>query len=225
MKQRHKPRGVSIIYEDDDLIVVNKKEGLLSVGTDKNRTWTAHHILTDYIRKGQSRSSKRLYIVHRLDRGTSGILMFAKTEWAMKVLEHKWPGIKKTYLAVVEGTLVKKEDTISSYLAENTAMKVYSTSDQAKGRLSHTAYKVIKEHGGRSLLEIYLLTGRKNQIRVHLADIGHPIVGDEKYGSSKGPVRRMLLHAWKITLNHPITNKPLAFKTNVPRCFYSLMGE
>ncbi len=224
MKQRHKPRGVAIIYEDDDLIVVDKAPGLLSVGTDNEKTNTAFHILTDYIRKGQSRSNKRLYIVHRLDRETSGILIFAKTEQAKKTLEAKWSGIKKTYLAVVHGTPAKKEDTISSCLAENSAFVVYSTSDKTKGRLAHTAYRVIKEHGDRCLLEVDLLTGRKNQIRVHLADIGHPIIGDKKYGAKKGPLNRMALHSWKITLSHPTSLKTLALATPVPKCFYSLMG-
>jgi len=224
VKPRHKPRGVTIIYEDDDVIIVDKAPGILSVGTDKKKAGTAYHILTDHIRKGQSRSRKHLFTVHRLDRDTSGILIFAKSELAKKRLEEKWSGIKKTYLAVVHGTPAKKEDTISSYLAENSAYLVYSTLDKTKGRLAHTAYKVVREHGGRSLLEINLLTGRKNQIRVHLADIGHPIVGDEKYGVRDGPANRMALHAWKITLQHPISAKTLALETPVPSCFYSLIG-
>jgi len=224
VKQRHKPRGITIIYEDNDMLIIDKATGILSVGTDQKKTGTAYHILTDYIRKGQSRSNKHLFVVHRIDRDTSGILIFAKTELAKKVLEEKWPGIKKTYLAVVHGTPAKKEDTISSYLAENSAYVVYSTSDKTKGRLAHTAYRVIKEHAGRSLLEVNLLTGRKNQIRVHLADIGHPIIGDKKYGNGDGPANRMALHAWKISLPHPINSKTLALETPVPRCFYSLMG-
>lgn len=224
MKQRHKPRGVTIICEDDEMIIVDKAEGLLSVGTDQERANTAYHILTDYIRKGQSRSNKRLYIVHRLDRETSGILIFAKTERTKNALEEKWSGIKKTYLAVVHGTPAKKEDTISSYLAENSAYVVYSTNDKARGRLSHTAYRVIKEHRGKSLLEVELLTGRKNQIRVHMADIGHPIVGDRKYGNKDEMEKSMALHAWKMRLLHPTTLKTLTLETPVPRRFYSLMG-
>ncbi len=224
VKQRHKPRGVTIIYEDDALIIVDKREGLLSVGTDRDNTGTAYHILTNYIRKGQLRSSKRLYIVHRLDRETSGILMFAKTELAKRLLEEKWARVNKIYLAVIHGTPAKKEDTISSYLAENSAYTVYSTLDKTNGRLSHTAYKVIKEHGGLSLLEVKLLTGRKNQIRVHLADIGHPIIGDRKYGSVDGSAGRMALHAWKITFHHPIISKTLELEAPIPKPFYSLMG-
>jgi tRNA pseudouridine32 synthase/23S rRNA pseudouridine746 synthase/23S rRNA pseudouridine1911/1915/1917 synthase len=223
-KQRHKPHGTTILYEDDDMIIVDKIEGLLSVGTGQKKTGTAYHVLTDYIRKGQSRSRKHLYTVHRLDRDTSGILIFAKTELAKKTLQEKWSNIKKIYLAVVHGTPEKKEDTISSYLAENSAYVVYSTSDKTKGRLAHTAYRVIKEHGDRCLLEVDLLTGRKNQIRVHLADIGHPIIGDKKYGARDGQVNRMALHAWKIILPHPTSSKTLALETPVPKCFYLLMG-
>lgn len=223
-KKKYQPRGTTIIYEDNDMIIVDKNEGLLSVATDHENRVTAHHILTDYIRKGQARSHKRLFIVHRLDRDTSGILMFAKSERVMNLLKDNWSKNKKTYLAVVHGVPEKKEDTISSHLAEDSGYVVFSTVDKEKGRLSHTQYKVIKVYRDRSLLEVNLLTGRKNQIRVHMADIGHPIIGDEKYGSKDNSARRMALHAWKMTLIHPITHKIIELETPVPECFYTLMG-
>ena len=150
------------------------------MGTDTDKTRTAYFILTDYIRKGYSKSRNRIFIVHRLDRETSGILVFAKSEEAKLCLQSQWKETQKKYLAVVHGRCEKRSETITTYLAENKAYSVYSTSDTRKGRLSHTAYKVLKETKDFALLEVDLLTGRKHQIRVHLAGIGHPVVGDQR---------------------------------------------
>jgi RluA family pseudouridine synthase len=176
---KHLPKGISILYEDNDILVIVKPYGLLTMGTDRDKSRTLYAILTDYVRKGYSKSAKRIFIVHRLDRDTSGILIFAKSMEAKLQLQGQWEETEKRYIAVVHGRCEKMEGTISTCLAENKAHLVYSTTDSAKGKLSHTAYRVLKDTEEFSLLEVNLLTGRKHQIRVHLAEIGHPVVGDE----------------------------------------------
>src|SRR5512135_508840 len=175
---RHFPKGVSILYEDNDILVVVKPPGLLTMGTERDKTRTLYAMLTAYVRKGYPKSPKRIFIVHRLDRDTSGIVIFAKSMEAKLRLQGRWEETEKKYIAVVHGRCEKKEATISTYLAENKAHVVYSTADPAKGKLSHTAYRVLRETKECSLLEVNLLTGRKHQIRVHLASIGHPVMGD-----------------------------------------------
>jgi len=225
LSTKHLPKGLVILYEDRDILVVDKPPGLLTVGTDADKTRTTYFILTDYIRKGYSKSRNRIFIVHRLDRETSGILVFAKSQEAKFCLQDQWKETEKKYLAVVHGQCDKKSETITTYLAENKAHFVYSTSDTTKGKLSHTAYKVLKQTKGFALLEVNLLTGRKNQIRVHLADIGHPVVGDKKYGKGDRAHTRLALHARSISLKHPFTGKQLTFETKVPVYFNKLVGS
>jgi len=222
---RHQPRGLVILYEDRDILVVNKSPGLLTMGTEKEKENTAYYRLTDYVRKGNAKSRKRVFIVHRLDRDVSGVLVFAKTHEAKQCLQGQWEDAEKIYLAVVYGTPAEKAGTISTYLAENKALVTYSTSDRTKGKLSHTAYKVLKETKRFSLLEIGLLTGRKNQIRAHLSEIGHPIVGDGKYGKKDKAHKRLALHAKSLSFKHPFSGKPLTFTAPPPRCFDQLMGD
>ena len=219
----HLPKNFEIIYEDNDILVVNKPAGLLTVGTLTDKTNTAYYILTDYVRKGSLKSKKRIFVVHRLDQWTSGVLLFAKSEEVKFQLQEQWKDTQKKYLAVVQGQLTPKEGVISSYLAENKAFVVYSTTDVKKGKLAHTAYKTLKETPQFSLLEITLLTGRKNQIRVHLADKGHPVVGDRKYGDAGDRYRRLALHAKSISFKHPATNQPMTFETKTPDEFDRLM--
>ena len=221
---RHLPRGLEIIYEDDDLLVVNKPAGLVTVGTATNTLRTAYHFLTDYVRKGTLKSRKRIFIVHRLDQWTSGVLVFAKNEEIKFRLQDQWKDTQKKYAAVVHGQFAKKEGVITSYLTENSAYVVYSTTDVAKGKLAHTEYKVLKENKWFSLLEINLLTGRKNQIRVHLADEGHPIVGDNKYGKKDDGHKRLALHAKSISFVNPITQKQMTFEAKTPGYFFTLMA-
>ncbi len=216
--------GLVILYEDKDLLVVDKPAGLLAVATERERDRTAHSLLTDYIRTGCGRSRKRLFIVHRLDRDTSGTLIYAKSEEAMLRLKERWKENEKRYLAIVHGAPEKSSGTIYTYLAEDRDYNVYSTTDSEKGRLSHTEYKVLKVTKGLSLLEVYLLTGRKNQIRVHLAGIGHPIVGDIKYGKEDGQPR-MALHSRSISFRHPMNNKQLFFESEVPQFFVAMVGR
>jgi RluA family pseudouridine synthase len=218
-------KGLAILYEDKDIIVVNKPAGLLTVATEREKERTAHHILTEHIRRGCGRSRKELYVVHRLDRDTSGTLIFAKSEEVKLRLQDRWKETKKTYLAIVHGRCEKNSGTITSYLAEDNAYTVYSTNDRAKGKLSHTAYKVVRKTRGFSLLEIDLLTGRKNQIRVHLAGIGHPIVGDTKYGRENDRYARLALHARSISFKHPVSGEDLIFEAEVPLFFSTLVGR
>lgn len=222
--RRHEPRGLKILYEDADILVINKPGGLLTIGIDKDTPRTAYYILTDYVRKGYSGSRKRVFVVHRLDRETSGVLIFAKSREAKMTLQAHWTDTEKKYLAVIHGKMETPTGTISTYLAENKAHLVYSTSDTKKGKLAHTAYRVLKETEKFSLLEINLLTGRKHQIRVHFAERGHAIVGDPKYGPEDRTHKRIALHAHSIAFRHPITGKQLAFEAEIPDHFRALVG-
>lgn len=219
------PKGIMIIFEDSDILVVDKPPGLLTISTDKEKSRTAYFILTDYVRKGQVKSRKRVFIVHRLDRDTSGLVVFAKTPEAKQFLQSHWDETTKKYLAVVHGTCEKTSETISTYLAENKAKTVYSTSDKSKGRLAKTAYKVLKQTEEFALLEVDLLTGRKHQARVHLAGVGHPVVGDRRYGKRKGLHKRLALHATSISFAHPCSGEHVTFETTVPRYFSRLVGS
>ena len=151
-------KGLTILHEDRDIIVVNKKNGLLTMGTDREKEKTAHHLLNDYVKKGNPKSRNRVFIVHRLDKDTSGLLIFAKSEEAKHVLQENWQSFEKKYVAVVHGVLREKEGIISSYLTENKCFKVYSVKNPAEGKLARTAYRVIQESAKYSLLEITLLT-------------------------------------------------------------------
>ena len=225
-QSRHRPlpHGLEILYEDSDLLVVNKPAGLLTVKTAAEKIRTVHYILTDYVRKGNPKSRNRVFTVHRLDQWTSGVLIFAKSEEVKDSLQARWKETKKTYLAAVHGQLTAKEGVIASYLAENARHVVYSTPDATKGKAARTAYKVLKEKGPFSLLEIHLLTGRKNQIRVHMADQGHPVVGDRKYGDNKDGFSRLALHSRSICFPHPVRDELITVEAKVPSCFRKLVG-
>ena len=220
---KHFPKDITILYEDSDILIVVKPFGLLTMGTDSDKSRTLYALLTDYVRKGYSKSPKRIFIVHRLDRATSGILIFAKSMEAKLRLQGRWEETEKKYIAVVHGRCEKRESTITTYLAENKAHIAYSTTDATKGKLSHTVYRVLKDTKKFSLLEVTLLTGRKHQIRVHLAEIGHPVVGDEKYGNGKKTYKRLALHAKSISFMHPFNGKRLTFETGFPEYLNKLV--
>ncbi len=222
-QKKHQPRGLTILHEDKDIIVVNKISGLLTMGTEKEKQNTAYYLLTDYIRKGNSRSSNRIFIVHRLDRDTSGVLVFAKTEHAKRFLQNNWKDFTKKYLAVVYGQLKEKEGVITSYLAENSAYRMFSVNNPEKGKFSKTGYKVHKENSRFSLLEIELFTGTKNQIRVHFSEKGHPVAGDKIYGLPDKDIKRLALHSTSISLIHPFTGKTMIFKAEMPDYFNRLV--
>ena len=224
MRKEHL-KGIEIIYEDRDILVVNKQAGLLTMASATEREKTAYHILTDYVRKGCAKSPKRIFIVHRLDRDTSGIVIFAKTEAAKNCLQNQWDNTEKKYIAVVYGKLPEKSGVMTSYLAENAAHVVYSTKDRSIGKLSTTAYKVLKETRDFSVLEVDLVTGRKNQIRVHCAENGHPVVGDAKYGKNDDLHKRMALHARSISFLHPWNGRRMLLEANVPTYFTGLVGN
>ncbi len=223
-RPRYAAKDLAVLYEDRDILVVDKPAGLLAVATPWEKKETAHAALTEYIRKGCGRSRKQLFIVHRLDRETSGLLIFAKSEEAMLRLKDRWKEFEKKYLAVVRGKLKKDSGVITSYLAEDAELMMYSTSDSSKGKLARTAYRVLKSTPRYSLLEVTLLTGRKNQIRVHMADIGNPVVGDRWYSKDGDRYPRMALHAWSLSFKHPFNGKPLSFTSDVPPFFTKLVG-
>ena len=216
-------RRLKIVYEDDDIIVVNKGYGLLSMGNDKVKDGTAYSILRDYVKWGDPRN--KIFIVHRLDRDTSGLMVFAKNEEAKEKLQHNWNNmvLERKYLAVVEGTPEPPQGTVKSYLTENSQFEVYSTNDPAQGKLAVTRYSTLKSRGKYALLEVELDTGRKNQIRVHMKDLGHPIAGDRKYGADSSPIHRLALHARTLRFVHPISRKEMSFTTPIPASFASMV--
>ncbi len=216
-------RRLQLVYEDDDIIVVNKGYGLLSMGTDKVKDGTAYSILREYVKWGNP--ANKLFIIHRLDRDTSGLMMFAKTVEAKETMQHNWNQmvLNRRYLAVVEGVPEQAEGVIRSYLAENAAHEVYSTDRPGEGQLAVTRYKTLKTHGGKALLAVELDTGRKNQIRVHMKESGHPISGDRRYGGSPNSIHRLALHAQTLRFVHPVTRKEMNFSTPVPASFQALM--
>ncbi|NEU31168.1 RluA family pseudouridine synthase [bacterium LRH843] len=213
-----KMSGIEIIYEDGDLIVIEKEAGLLSIATDEERENTAYRELMKYVQQTDPKS--RIFIIHRLDRDTSGIMMFAKSKKIQQLLQNSWhESVKeRTYVALVEGT-VGEAGTITSWLKENKQFMVTSSRTPNGGKKAVTHYKVIKSNKTMSLLQVQLETGRKNQIRVHMREIGHPIVGDKKYGSSVNPIGRIGLHAQALAFMHPATGEALRFETNVPAAF------
>ena len=215
-------KEIKIIYEDDDIIVVNKPAGLLIIATDKEKEYTLYHMVSSYL-KTKNKNNK-VFIIHRLDRETSGLVMFAKTQKAKNLFQSNWDNmfIKRGYVAVVEGTLKEKEKTLVNYLNENEGHMVYVT-DKSRGKYACTQYRVISENSKYSLLDINIKTGRKNQIRVQLKENGNIIVGDKKYGSNIDPLKRMALHAYKLEFNDPRTNKRTNIEIDIPYAFSKLV--
>ena len=216
---KHQPKGLLVLHEDRDVVVVDKAPGLLTMGTDGEKVETAYYRLTDYVRKGNPKSRERVYIVHRLDREVSGILVFARSWAAKNALQDQWAGVQKHYLALVHGVPPESEGTFSSHLVENGVFRVHSTTDPKQGKLSHTAYTVLGQSRGVTLLDIHLLTGRKHQIRVHLSEHNLPIVGDKKYGGKRPGERRLALHAKSLAFEHPYSGEPCFFTTRIPHLF------
>jgi tRNA pseudouridine32 synthase/23S rRNA pseudouridine746 synthase/23S rRNA pseudouridine1911/1915/1917 synthase len=221
--KKHHPRGVAIVYEDHDILVVDKRSGLLTISNDKVREKTVYYLLNTYVRKGNQKSRNRVFVVHLLDKDTSGLLVFAKNENAKHYLQQEWQGFTKKYLAIVHGRLPEQEGVISSYLAENKLHRMYSVDDPEKGKLAKTGYKVLKESRKFSLLEIELFTGRKNQIRVHFFEKGYPIAGDKIYGEKVKGIKRLALHAASLTIVHPHTKEQMTFEAKTPTYFDSLL--
>ncbi len=213
--------GIKITYEDDALIVIEKPAGLLTIASETEKTRTAYYQINEFLKLRTPRTRERIFIVHRLDRDTSGLIVFAKNEKGKQTLQQGWKEVEKRYYALVEGTPVKKEDGIMSRLSETKSLKVYSDRHSDGAKLSKTTYRVIRTGREYSLLDILLETGRKNQIRVHLADIGHPVAGDKKYRAKTNPLGRLGLHAYLLMFNHPVSGAPLRFESKLPRSFNS----
>ena len=215
-------RRLKIVYEDDDILVVNKGYGLLSMGNDKVKDGTAYSILKDYLKRKDPRN--KIFIIHRLDRDTSGLMMFAKNEKAKEAMQHNWNNmvLNRKYVTVVEGDVEEPQGVVRSYLGETSQFEVFSTDDPSQGKLAVTRWTRLKEGSEYSLLEVELDTGRKNQIRVHMKDIGHPISGDRKYGAEASPIHRLALHARTLRFIHPVTRREMMFETPVPSSFIRL---
>ena len=219
-------KGIKVVYEDEYLIAVEKASGILSIATDKEREKTAYNIVKNYVK---SRNPlEKLFIVHRLDRETSGVMIFAKTEEMQQILQTNWQKmvLERTYVAVVEGKVEKNSDTIVSYLKENSAFVTFSSDKEIEGsKKAITHYTVLKRSKGFSLVEANIETGRKNQIRVHMQSLGHSVVGDKKYGATTNPLGRLGLHAKSIIFKHPKTGKILSFQTGIPAKFSGMFKK
>ena len=212
--------GLKIIYEDELFLVIDKPYNLLTVATDKEKEKTAYVEVNRYIKHNNQKG--KIYVLHRLDKDTSGVLVFCKDEIVKNELQSKWNEIvlKREYIAIVEGTLSRKEGRIKSYLKENKTKMVFSTKDK-DGKLAITDYKVLKENSKYSLVLINLLTGRKNQIRVHFKELGNRLIGDKKYGASSDPLSRLCLHASRLSFAYE--GKEYDFKSSYPIKFNSLI--
>lgn len=209
---------LDIIYEDKDIIVINKPAHLLTVATDDEKIKTLYHKVYEYLKR--KNKNNKVFIVHRLDKDTSGIVLLAKNEKLKRELQDNWNEYAKSreYIAVVEGFVDPLKKTIKEYLKETKTFLNYATDDK-NGKEAITEYEVIKRYKSHSILKINILTGRKNQIRVAMQDINHPIIGDKKYGSTKNPLRRLCLHASRLELFDPRTKKIITFEAKIPKEF------
>jgi 23S rRNA pseudouridine1911/1915/1917 synthase len=217
-RERFQNPKLKIVYEDKYLLVIEKKEGLLTNSPTKEKD-TAQGILNQYFIATQQRC--RAHTIHRLDRDTSGLMLFAKSKEVALMFEEDWKNIvyDRRYVAVVCGEMEKKSDVIESWLKDNKAFITYSSPTDNGGKFAQTYYETLMVHKGYSLVELTLQTGRKNQIRVHMADIGHPVVGDVKYGNGDNSLGRLCLHAYKLCFHHPLKDKDMEFETPFPAVF------
>ena len=215
---------LKILYEDDEIIAINKPNGLLTVADDNEKENTAYRLMMDYVREDNPKN--RIFVVHRLDKETSGVLIFVKNENLKELLQDRWNNLVKAreYVAICEGVFTKKEGTRISYLLATKTNLMYSSHRPNDGKKAITHYQVISEIEDYSLLKVKIDTGRKNQIRVHMKDLGHNVVGDDKYGSLKNPINRLGLHARILEFDHPISDKHYKFIADVPKDFLDLFS-
>jgi len=215
-------RGIVILHEDPDVIVIEKAAGVLTQetwrpGAGRGGEYCVESALTDYVRKGQMRSSRRVWLVHRLDRETSGVMMVAKTPEVQDYFRTRWNEItEKTYLARVAGRLDAPEGVFEDWLEEGDDLRVRVVKGPNRGKLARTEWRVRAEEGATTLVEARLKSGRKNQIRVQFAAAGHPVVGDAKYGPRGPRAPRLCLHAWRLAFLHPHSGERLVFETHLP---------
>lgn len=214
-------KKMNIIYEDKEILVVDKEPHLLTIATEKRESRTLYNEASTYVKRQYPKN--KIFIVHRLDKDTSGLVVFAKNQDKKLSLQNNWSNVKREYLCIVEGKMPKKKDTIKSYLAESKTLEVYETKDKTKGKLAITEYEVIQTNNKYSLLKINIKTGRRNQIRVQLSNIGNPIVGDKKYGSKTDPLKRLALHAYLIEYNE--SGRTYHFETKYPTSFTKIFKE
>lgn len=217
------PRGVRILFEDADLLIIEKPCGLLSVPARYEPDRNALDLMTHFIRKGQVKSRKALFPVNRLDRETSGILIFAKSMEFRERMHEDWTTVKKYYMAVVAGKLSSDEGVFKSYLAQDENYRVYSVNDSAVGKYAETRYRVLARGNRWTCVCAELITGRKNQIRVHFSEAGHAVLGDRMYGRVRAT--RLALHAWKVAFPHPRTGKLIEIESPPPEFFDAYCGQ
>lgn len=224
-RRSHAPTHITVFYEDDEVIVVEKPSGLLTIATEKEKRQTVYARLYEHVKS--HRPPEKIFVVHRLDREASGLLVFAKQESAKFNLQQQFKehSAGRTYLAVTEGVIKQKQFTIQSLLAENSIHRCYSTQDSRTGKLAITHVKVLKSTAHFTLAELNLETGRKHQIRVHLAEQGCPIVGDKAYGGQTSSLHRLALHATKLKFKHPRTGELMEFQSPLPSSFLALLKK
>ncbi len=216
-------RNMKIVFEDEHIIVIDKNAGLLSMASDNEKYLTAYNILSNYVKL--QRPGNKIFIVHRLDRDTSGLMMFARSEKVQSRLQKDWQNMvtARTYTALVEGEVTQTEGILKSYIFESKALMMHSTQNPDKGDLAITHFKTLKSNKDYSLLAVTLETGKKNQIRLHMQEMGHSIAGDKKYGATGNPIGRLGLHASVLAFIHPVTGKELRFESKVPAKFRRLV--
>jgi RluA family pseudouridine synthase len=208
-----------VLYDDQNVIVIDKPAGISTSSVDGSAN--IQHTISEYL-KEKSKGAVRTYVVHRLDKEVSGVLILAKSEAAMDAIKDKWDETEKHYYAFVEGAPKEPEGTVKSWLIEDGTQKMHSGKDDTKGKLAITHYRTIRTVNNNTLLDVKTETGRKNQIRVHMSDLGCPIIGDRKYGASAEFIRRVRLHAYSITFPHPVTGKLITIESQMPQGFLSL---
>jgi len=216
-------QGLKIVHLDDAVAVVEKRVGLLSMGSEGEKEKTAHRILNDHLKAITKSAAQQAFIVHRLDRETSGLMLFARSRAVQAALQQNWKTVTKKYLAVVEGVPAKAEDTLRDHLVESKSLKMHRV--ERGGELAITHYRVLRTGRNRSLVEFTLETGRKNQIRVQIAGLGHPIVGDRKYGAASDPARRLALHSSDLKFHHPATGAAMEFRSAMPGSLMALIDR
>jgi len=208
--------GIRVLYDDPHLIVIDKPPGLLSVATLSEHDRTAMHQTRLMLQARGARRSRRLWAVHRLDQETSGVLMFAKSQAVQRHYREHWRQVEKIYLAIVEGVPLRPSGAFAARLREGKDLKVYADPDPATSKAALSHYRLIRAAGAHALLEVRLRTGRKHQIRVHLADAGHPVVGDPLYGSGRDLLGRLALHAHRLSFTHLISRERLSIVSPLP---------
>ncbi len=220
--RKRERKDLPIIYEDEDIIAIDKPSGLLSVATEREKGKTAYRLVSDYMT--QTNKKSRIYVVHRLDEDTSGVLIFAKSAEVRDALQNAWQKIvtSRGYYACVEGKMEKEKGTLKDYLAQDDFQLVYVTKNKTKGKLAITHYSLIQYKEPYSLLDVHIDSGRKNQIRVQLGNIGHYVIGDDKYGEPTDPIKRLGLHAYELNFTNPLNGKEYRLKTEMPSTFRSL---